>query len=392
MQEKLSVLSDPSVTKIISQNREIYLIGTAHVSVESAELVERAIDELLPDVVAVELCAARYDALLDPERWKKTNIYEIIKGGRAYVMIAQLILSGFQKRIGDSLKIQPGAEMMVAVNKANTLKITISTIDRNIRVTLKRAWSALGFWQKVKLCAALLNVTLSNEKINKEEIEKLKGSDVLRSALNELSVSFPAIKKPLIDERDLYLAYGIQQAQGNKIIAVLGAGHVPGIISALENDVTIEGLDEIPPPTLTAKILGWALPVLLVGLIVLGFWTAGASTGMKMITSWIYITSLMTGLVALLGLPHPLTLISCMVAAPFTTIHPLLAAGWVGGLVEAWIRKPTYEDLENLSNDITSAKGIWRNRVTRILLIVVLANTGASIGGILAGMKLFTLL
>ncbi len=362
------------------QNKTIYLVGTAHVSKSSVVLVEEAIKNILPDTVAVELCKSRYDSLKDPERWKKTDIISIIKSGKAYLLMAQLLLSAFQKKIGKNLEITPGAEMLKAIEISNANNLEIVLADREIRTTLRRAWSSLGFWSSIKLLSSVLTGMFSDHTITEEEIEKLKSKDMLQSMIVELGQTLPEVQIALIDERDRYLAGKIAQAPGSKIVAVVGAGHVPGITKYINQDIDLSELDKEPPKSTTSKIITWGVPIFLVAVLVYGFFVGGSNTSIEMITSWIIITGFFAGLGALAAMAHPITILSAAIAAPITTIHPLIAAGWVAGIVEAMIRKPKVSDLENIGEDLSTVKGLWNNRLSRILLIIAFTNIGGMIG------------
>jgi pheromone shutdown-related protein TraB len=242
----------------------------------------------------------------------------------------------------------------------------------------------MGLWGKLKLLfQALLSLGQIDE-ISEADIEKMKQQDVLESLLADVSKSFPIIKDILIDERDRYLAYKIRTAPGNKIVAVVGAGHVPGIKNYWNTEIDIETLEQIPPKGKTVRILKWIIPLAILVLIASGFYRGGTHAGTHMITWWVLANGILAGLGALIALAHPLTILSSVLAAPLTSLNPMIAAGWVSGLVEAFSRKPKVKDFENLPEDILSIKGFWKNNVTRILLVVVFTNLGSSVGTFVA--------
>lgn len=381
-----------NVDRLNLDGRDIYLVGTAHVSKASTDLVEEVIRDIKPDSVVVELCESRYKSLKNPEIWKKTDIVSVIKEGRAYVLFAQLLLASYQKRIGAELNIKPGAEMMKAIETAEEEGAATVLGDREIKTTLKRMWSYLGFWSFLKLLVSAVASIFDSSKLKEEEIEKLKSADALDTLLSEFSSSLPDVRNALIDERDIYLSSKIKDAPGKKIVAVVGAGHVPGIKKWIFETVDISHLDEIPPPSISRRIAAWFFPVLIVALLIGGFFYSGTSTSLEMIESWIWITGLFASFGALLSLAHPLTIFTAFITAPFATIHPLIATGWFAGLVEAIIRKPRVSDFETISEDIGSFRGIYRNRVSRVLLVIVTTNIFAALGTLWGVKVLVTLL
>jgi len=371
---------EPNVDLIEEGGRRFYLVGTAHVSAESADLVEKTIREQRPDTVALELCDSRYETLANPERWKDTDIYSVIKSGRAYVLMAQLALSTFQKKLADEFGIRPGEEMHRAMQVSHELDIDLAMVDREVRTTLKRAWSSAGFFTLIKVVFSLIASMFSNEDISPEDIEKLKTGDQLAIAIDEFSGQLPGVKTALIDERDQYLAAKIQAAPGNTVVAVVGAAHVPGIKKLFGSNIDVEKLNEIPPPKKIFKIIGWGIPLVILSLIVAGFVLSGRETSEQMIIAWVLANGISAAIGTMFALAHPLTILTAFIAAPITSLNPTIAAGWVCGLMEAWLRKPRVVDLEHIADDLTSAKGIWSNRVIKVLLVIVLANLGSSIG------------
>jgi pheromone shutdown-related protein TraB len=371
---------EPNVDLIEMDGRAFYIVGTAHVSKSSADLVEKTNRERKPDTVSLELCDSRYETLSNPERWKQTDIYSVIKSGRAYVLMAQMALSSFQKKLAEEFGVRPGEEMHRAMQVSHELDTDLSLVDREVRITLKRAWANAGFWSLLKIMASLLTSSVAAKEISEEDIEKLKDSDQLNLVIDEFSGSLPGVKTALIDERDQYLAAKIHASPGKTLVAVVGAAHVPGIKQVFGSEIDIEALDETPPPNKIFKIIGWGIPLLILALIVIGFITSGRETTEQMVVAWVLANGIAASIGTMVALAHPLTIVTAFVAAPITSLNPTIAAGWVCGLVEAYLRKPRVMDLENVGSDLTSVKGVWSNRVTRILLVVILANLGSSIG------------
>ena len=378
------MITDQNRHSLVYEDKSITLVGTAHVSRESADLVADVISEEKPDTVAVELCQSRYQAMTEENRWQNTDLIKVIKEKKAFLLLSNLMLASFQKRIGKKLGIKPGEEMMRAIEAARETEAEIHLADRDVRTTLSRTWRLMGFWTKMKLMVQLITSMGDMDDIEEEDIEKLKEKDVLETLLSELGKSLPSLQKVLIDERDQYLAYKIRTAPGQKIVAVVGAGHVPGIKKYWQEPVDIDALEVIPPKGKWMGFLKWGIPSLVIGLIVLGFFMAGASAGTHMIKWWVLANAVLAGAGAAVALAHPLTIITAIVASPITSLNPMIAAGWVAGLVEVFLGKPKVKDFERLPEDIVSVKGFWKNKITRILLVVVLTNLGSSLGAFVA--------
>lgn len=378
------MIDDPNIYNLSYDDKEITLIGTAHVSMESANLVGQVIEEERPDTVCVELCQSRYQSITQKNQWQNTDLLKAIKEKKAFLLLLNLMLAYFQKKIGQKLGIKPGEEIRRAIKAAEAVGATIYLADRDIRITLSRTWRLMGLWAKIKLFAQSVFSMGEVDSIKEEDIENLKKGDVLETLLSEIGKSFPEIRRVLIDERDQYLAHKIRTAPGRKIVAVVGAGHIPGIQSYWEKEVDTVVLDQIPPKGKVFHLLKWGIPILIVGLIILGFFIVGSTAGTHMIKWWILANAVLAGLGAAVAMGHPLTVLSAIVAAPLTSLNPMIAAGWVAGLVEVLLGKPKVRDFENLPEDISSLKGFWKNKVTRVLLVVVFTNIGSSLGTLVA--------
>lgn len=365
-------------------DKQVILVGTAHVSRESAQQVRQVIQEENPDTVCVELCQSRYQSIRQKERWQETDIIKIIREKKSFLLLSNLLLASFQKRIAKKLDIKPGQEMITAIETADEMDAEIHLADRDIRTTLSRTWRAMGLWSKIKLLFQLMLSLGEVEEIKEEDIEKMKNEDVLETLLAEVGKALPVLKDILIDERDQYLAKKIRTAPGQKIVAVVGAGHVPGIKKYWNKDIDIRALEQLPPKSHTAGVLKWLIPGAIMAMFIAGFFYGGAKAGQDMIVWWIAANGILAGIGAIIALAHPFTIVTSMLAAPLTSLNPMIAAGWVAGLVEAFSRKPKVKDLEKLPEDILSVKGFWRNKVTRILLVVVFTNLGSSIGTFVA--------
>ena len=363
-------------------DKEIILVGTAHVSKESAELVKQVILSEKPDTVCLELCATRLASLRDKEKWRNMNIVKVIREKKTLMLLMNLILASFQKKIAEKFNILPGQEMINALEAGEETGAKIVPVDREIQVTLSRVWRSMGVWEKIKLMFQLVFSLGSSDDITEADIEQMKKEDILKVLLADVKKSHPVVEKILIDERDQFLTESLRQVEGKKIVAVVGAGHVPGIKKyvAEEKKIDIEKLNTIPKGGIFGKIVKWLIPGLIIALFAAGFFIKGKSAGADMIWFWILANGIFAGLGAIAALAHPLTIITAALAAPLTSLNPMIAAGWVSGLVEAFARKPKVRDLEAIPTDILSIKGFWKNNVTRILLVVVFTNLGSTIG------------
>ncbi|MDY0374873.1 MAG: TraB/GumN family protein [Desulfobacterium sp.] len=370
------------VDRIFSNGKEIILIGTAHVSKESARLVNDVIVSEHPDTVCVELCETRLRSIRDKDAWGNMDIIKVIREKKAMFLLMNLMLASFQKRIAAKFDIKPGQEMINAIEAGEKIEARIIPADREIQTTLTRVWRTMGLWEKLKMMFQMVLSLGNTDEITEQEIEQMKQEDILQTLLADMKRSHPILERILIDERDQYLAETIRTAPGGRIVAVAGAGHVPGIKRYLENNTQIDmdELTRIPKGGNLGKIMKWLIPLAIIGLFAAGFFIKGKGGGTDMIWLWIAANGIFAGIGAIAAMAHPLTILTSIVAAPLTSLNPMIAAGWVSGLVEAISRKPKVKDLEAIPVDILSVRGFWRNNVTRILLVVVFTNIGSSIG------------
>lgn len=378
-----------NIHKLKIDEKEILLVGTAHVSKDSAREVKELIEQEKPDSVCVELCSARYDSINNRDKWKNMDIITIIKQKKAPLLLVNLILSSFQKRLAQQLGINPGQEMIQAISSAKDVNAHLVLADRDIQVTFTRLWKKLSLWGKMRILIILIFSMFSKEKISEEEIERLKSEDVLTVALSELARSFPRLKNILIDERDQYLAEKIKLAPGDKVIAIVGAGHIPGIKKEINKEHDLTALTKIPSASKWLKVLVWGIPLAIIAIIASTF-TYSPPTGFNQITQWFLWNGSLSALGALIAMAHPISILTAFIVAPFSSLNPLLAAGWFAGIAEALIRRPLVGDFEQLE-DITTLKGFFRNRVTKILLVVALANLGSVAGTFIGGAKVVQL-
>lgn len=373
-----------NVHRLTLDSREIILIGTAHISRESADLVDRVITEEKPDVVCVELCKARFEAIQQKDKWQEMDIVKVIRENRTALLLSQLLMMSLQKKIAERFNINPGEDMLRAISRAEESGAEVVLADREIRVTLLRTWRMMGLWSKMKFLSDMILSLFIGEDIAEENIEELKQHDVLDLALKSIGEKLPELKTTLIDERDQFLACSIRNSQGRKIVAVVGAGHIPGIMENIGKAIDIDEINTIPPRSFWARFFGWGFSAAIMSLFVAGFFYSGGRTSIHMMLSWSVITAICATIGAMMLLAHPFTILASALSAPIATLHPLIATGWVAGLTEATFRKPQVRDFLDLKDDITTVKGFFRNRITRILILVVVVNLTTSIGTFVA--------
>ena len=377
-------MSEENITRIQLDDKELILIGTAHVSRQSAEQVKEVIERERPDSVCVELDSQRYQSIISGNKWKDMDIFKVIKEKKATLLLMNLVISSFQKRIAKQFGIKPGQEMIQGIESAKEVDARLILADRNIQITFARIWHNLGFWGKLQLMSQVAASIFSNETITEEELENLKSQDMLNSMLDNFTEAFPKLKVPLIDERDQYLAKKIKEAPGEKVVAVLGAAHVPGIKEELFKEQNLADLTKVPPKSKVPKIIGWSIPVLIISIIAYTFF-ANPSAGLQQTINWVLWNGSFSALGTALAFGHPLAILTAFVAAPLSSLNPLMAAGWFAGFAQAYMRRPNVSDFEMLAEDVYTAKGFWNNRVTRILLVVIFANLGSVLGTFIGG-------
>jgi len=386
------------VVRLELDGEVIHLVGTAHVSSESVELVRKTIDEVEPDVVAVELCQQRHDAILDQRSWDETELEKIIREGKTYLFLMQLMLSNFQRSIGDELGVKPGSEMLESIKIAKEKGLRVALVDRDIKVSLKRTLDFLSLKEKFKLLYGMVWEMFGERESADELMKQLDDGDIVTAMVEELGREVPSIKKTLLDERDRYIANKLLDTEGKSIVAVLGAGHINGIKKIIESEhgktkkdreSELRDLEKIPKSNSVWKYLGYLVPVLIVVLVASGFFLKGDVFVFESVLKWVVINGSLSALGALIAFAHPLSILTAFVAAPLTSLNPLLAAGWFAGLMEAKMRKPKVKDFEGLLK-LNSLRDYWGNGVTRILLVIAFANLGSGLGTYIAGFSIFT--
>lgn len=378
--------------KVLSLNgRTITLIGTAHISQDSINEVTEAIKTQKPDCVAIELDQKRCDSIKNPDSWRQLDIIKVLKRGEGFLLLANLVLASFQKRMGQNVGVRPGDEMVAAMKVAEELNIPTTMVDRPIQTTLRRAWAKNSLWGKCKLLSAMISSAFTSEKISSEEIEELKNNSEMDSMMKELSDYMPTVKEVLIDERDKYLASHIWESEGSNIIAVLGAGHLPGVqaylekIAAGQESTDTTEIANIPSKTLGAKIKGWIIPAIIVILIGMGFYFGGRNKGTELVLSWVLWNGALSAIGSIIAAAHPLTILVSFIGAPITSLCPFVGVGFLTGITQAFICKPKVKDIEDLSTDAGSLKGFYKNRVLKVLLVFILSSLGSSVGTFVSG-------
>lgn len=375
------------------------LLGTAHVSRSSAEDVGNLLESSDYDAVAIELCPARHHALVNPDVWGQTDLYRVFKDGRTTMMAASLALGAYQQRLAEQFGIEPGAEMRAAMEGALARGLPVLLIDRDIGITLRRVYRNVPWWQRMGLLAGLLGSVLSREQVSEEEIERLKEGDILETTFAEFADRNQVLYEPLIAERDEYMAARLceeTRASGyRKVLAVVGAGHLKGIADYLEQgtvcaapEQVIRRLEQQPPPARWPKVLPWVIvAVILVGFYI-GF-SRSPELGMLMVWDWILINGVLSALGVIIATGHPMSILAAFLAAPWTSLNPMIGASMVAGAVEVYFRKPRVSDFNHLRHDVTHWRGWWRNRVSRTLLVFFLAGFGSTLGTYIAGFRIY---
>jgi pheromone shutdown-related protein TraB len=365
-------------------------VGTAHISKESTDLVRRVIEEERPDRVCVELDEQRYRALANETRWESLDLKQLIRNRQLPTLLVNLLLASYQKRLGLKLGVKPGAELLEAVKVAEEKEIPVSLCDRSIRATMLRAWRTMSFWSKNKLLAAFLAAIFSKEEISEEDLRRLRQQDVLSEMMSDVAELFPQLSRVLIEERDTYLAEKIRESEGRRIVAVVGAGHLEGVRKALQGDrgADLTTLETIPAASSAWKWVGWLVPAVILGGLGMIAWKNGSAMAAENIKYWILANSIPSLIGAVLALAHPLTILAAALAAPITSLIPVIGAGYVTAFVQAWMCPPRVRDLQTVADEVSTARCWWSNRLLRVFLAFVLPSIGSIIGTYVGGYEI----
>ncbi|MBF0266496.1 MAG: TraB/GumN family protein [Gammaproteobacteria bacterium] len=397
---------DEPIIKTSYLGHQVCLLGTAHVSKASADKVKELLSTGEFDIVAIELCPNRYDSLVNPDNLANMDLFKVIREGKTSMVMASLALGAYQQRLAEEFGIEPGAEMRMAIEQAKHFNTELELVDRDIGVTLKRVYASVPWWKKILLATGLMASVVSKEEVSEDEIERLKDGDILETTFSQFAEDEKDLFRPLIDERDQYMALQIANIlsnqtldKGSNLLAVVGAGHLNGINRYLNEYIQqqkqsqqlqeeIQQLEVIPKKNQFLKYFPWLIVALVFTGFFLGF-QKSSDLGWQMVFDWVIINGGLSALGALLAGAHPLTILSAFVAAPLTSLNPTIGAGMVTAAVEAWLRKPSVGDFSRLRHDTTSLKGWWHNKVSRTLLVFFFSTLGSAVGTYVAGFRIF---
>lgn len=380
------------VAILTHQDKTILLIGTAHISQQSADLVEEVIANEKPDTVCIELDEKRYAALSQPQRWENLDLKQIIRKKQLSTLLVNLVLSSYQKKLGSQLGVMPGTELLRAAQVAKENNAKVELCDREVRITLRRAWHATSIFKKGYLIATLFASLFDKTELDEKKLAELRNKDMLSELLEEMGEALPATKRVLIDERDIYMAEKFKTAAGKRIVAVVGAGHMQGIqrVIAEDNQSKIKEISTIPPISKAWKIAGWSIPIaILLSIAAIGFRQGAGEAGANALY-WILANGIPSAIGALFALAHPATIFSAFAAAPITSLTPVIGAGYVCAFVQVMTKPPVVKEFESVGNDIGRLRGWWQNKLLRIFLVFIMTGLGSSIGTWMGGYRIFT--
>ena len=365
----------------VDVNERLRLLGTAHVATSSVEAVQHHIELYQPDIVAVELCQGRYDTLVSDRRLDKEGLLKVIKEGKAPMVLLQSMLSAEQRKLGLDEGQQPGAELLAAVKVGEAAGCEIALVDRDIQVTLRRAWKRMRLREKWKLLNSLLEEDDEDEDIDINAL--LQDSDLLSSMMQELKGFSPGAGEVLIDERDSYIAGRLSRLDGEKkILAVLGAGHLDGVAKKLSEEpasIDLEDLTTLPKTSTVRKFLPWAFPLVMIGLLAAFVSTSEGVDWIEFFTVWTLANAVCAALACIVARGHPLAVLTAALASPITSLNPALAAGWFAGYVQLKVAEPTADDLQQFLK-LDEFSSFWNNPAGKVLLVTALTNLGSMAG------------
>lgn len=370
--------------------RTILLIGTAHISQESVDLVEEVISHEKPDCVCIELDEKRYTSLTQQKKWQSLDLKQIIKNKQLSTLMINLLMASYQKKLGDQLGVKPGAELLSAARTAEAHDIPIALCDRDVRITLRRAWKSTSFFKKGYLLATLFASLFDSTEISEEKLAEMKQKDVLSDLMDEMGNTLPDVKKVLIDERDIYLSEKIKETKGERLVAVVGAGHVAGIMRIFQEDrsAELEEITTIPSISKLWKFIGWSIPLLIIGsLVAIGVQKGAADAGANLLY-WILANGIPSAIGGILAFANPLTVIGVFAAAPITSLTPVIGAGYVAAFIQVMRTPPVVKEFETVGDDMGSVMGWWKNKLLRVFLVFLFTGLGSSIGTYIGGYEI----
>ena len=382
-EDNISRYRDSEDVEVIEiDGREFILVGTAHISQESVDLVRNIVEAEKPDCVCIELDAQRYEALSQQKRFASLDLREVIRNQQLAALLMNLLLASYQKRLGGKLGVVPGSELLEASKVAKENDIAVSLCDRDIRVTLRRAWASLSLWKKAMLISTFAASAFEDPELSEEELNRIKQKDVLSELMNELGQAMPTLKEALIDERDRYLAQKIRESEGQKLVAVVGAGHIEGMKQAIlaGRDEDLEEISTIPKVSPVLKWIGWAIPTLIVSALGYIGVTQGAAAASDNAIFWFLINAVPCAIGAVIALAHPLTILAGFISAPFTSLTPVIGAGYVTAFVQTYVHPPLVHEFQSVGEDIATLRGWWHSRLLRVFLVFILTTLGSVVG------------
>lgn len=373
------------------EDKTVVIVGTAHISQTSVDLVEKVIEQEMPDCVCIELDDKRYQALTQKKKWEELDLKSIVKKKQLSTLLVQLLMGAYQKKLGGKMGVTPGAELLMAANTAKKLQIPISLCDREIRITLRRAWKSTSFFKKGYLLTSLIASVFDKSEVSEDKLKELKQKDVLTELMDEMGSALPDVKRVLIDERDIFLCEKIKSSPGKNVVAVVGAGHVAGMLKAFhkDNKDTLKEITLIPPVSKGYKFIGWLIPALIIGSIIAIGGQKGVAAAGDNLLFWVIANGVPCSIGALLALAHPVTILSSFLAAPVTSLTPVIGAGYVAAFVQAITCPPLVKEFQLAGDHATTIKGWWQNRLLRVFLVFILTGLGSSIGTWVGGYEIF---
>jgi pheromone shutdown-related protein TraB len=382
MMAQLDYEDSQDVHRVDVAGRTIFLVGTAHVSQRSVDLVREVIAREQPDAVCIELDEGRYSALSEQKQFEEQDLREVLKKKQLATLILNLILASYQRRLGLKLGVTPGSELLEAARVAEEHEIPFTLCDRDVRITLRRAWQSISWWQRMRLLAEIGVSVFEDAEVSEDELARIRDQDVVTEVMNELGRMLPDLKRVLIDERDAYLAHEILETSGQLIVAVVGAGHVAGMKERLEREARadMDEITSIPTESPWWKIIGWSIPLIIIGSIVAIAVTQGPKAAGENAMIWFLANAIPSGIGALVALGHPLTVVTAALSAPFTSLTPLIGAGYVAAFAQMWAQPPRVSDFGTIGDDLSVARRWWQSRLLRIFLVFVLTTLGSLLG------------
>ena len=398
-----SIVGDQPFASVRIGSTQVDIIGTAHVSALSRDTVGSLIRQKYYDAVALELCERRHAALEGVDHLAEMDLWSVIKKNEMFSVMAMLLFSAYQRRIAVQFGIEPGAEFKEAIAQCKTLDIPTALIDRDAGVSLKRFYRRMKWWHRPALFSTLVASMFFDDKISVRELEDMKKEGAFFDAVDRLWPGSEELVHTLLTERDQYMAAKIQQYverhQPAKLLVIIGAGHLKGIREILQRGLSDTESNErllaeyciLPPRTNWAKYFPWVLTALIISGFVIGF-SRDMEIGTSLVGYWFLVNGTLAAFGAILALAHPLTVLTAFLAAPITSLNPLIGAGMVTAAVQFTLRKPHVSDFSKVKNDIVSFAGWRRNRFTHLFLIFLFSTIGSIAGTYIGGIYIFSAL